>query len=48
MYFSGTFGGVTVFKQTVQTCGTADFIWDCEQRVSYVGPLVGAGAEFRF
>jgi hypothetical protein len=48
VYFSGTFGGAGVFKQTVETCGTSDFIWDCPQTVSYVGPMVGAGAEFRF
>ncbi len=47
-YFTGTFGGAGVLKQTVQTCGGPDFVWDCSETVSYVGPMVGAGAEFRF
>jgi hypothetical protein len=47
-YFSGTFGGAGVFKKQTQSCGSIDFVFDCSQTVSYAGPMVGAGAEFRF
>jgi hypothetical protein len=47
-YFTGAFGGAGVFKQTTKTCGGPEFVWDCSETVSYAGPMVGAGAEYRF
>jgi hypothetical protein len=47
VYFTGSLGGAVVFKRLTQTCGGPDFVFDCSSTVSYAGPMVGAGAEYR-
>jgi hypothetical protein len=49
-YFTGAFGGAGVFKREMVVCGDPGqgFIFDCSRTVNYTGPMVGAGAEFRF
>jgi hypothetical protein len=47
VFFTGTLGGVGVFETLGTTCVQPDFSFPCTKSVSYVGPMAGAGAEWR-
>jgi len=47
LFFSVVVGGVTVFQQQQTLCG-GDFVFQCAESVSYSGPMLGVGVEWRF
>lgn len=48
VYFTGSLGGLGVFGDLNRTCVEPTFEFECTERVTYAGPLLGAGAEWRF
>jgi hypothetical protein len=48
LFFTGTLGGAVVFVSRSTVCSSGDFAYDCGQTTTYAGPLLGAGAEWRF
>jgi hypothetical protein len=46
-YFTGTVGGVGVYKTATFTCRDSISEWECTERIHYAGPMLGAGAEWR-
>ena len=48
VFFNGSVGGVGIFQEQELTCGSAEFTFPCWQTTSYAGPMLGAGAEWRF
>lgn len=48
LFFTGTLGGAVVFVSRSTVCASGDFAYDCGQTTTYAGPLLGAGAEWRF
>ena len=48
LFFSVVVGGVTVFEERQALCGGPDFVFQCDERVSYGGPMLGVGVEWRF
>jgi hypothetical protein len=49
VFFTGSVGGVGVFADRVTTCGDPAFqSFDCTESTLYAGPMLGAGAEWRF
>lgn len=48
VFFNGSVGGVGIFQEQELVCGSADFTFPCFQTTSYAGPMLGAGAEWRF
>jgi hypothetical protein len=47
LFFTGTLGGVGVFKTWDTVCNQPGFSVPCTQSVTYAGPMAGAGAEWR-
>lgn len=48
VFFNGSVGGVGIFQEQELVCGSAEFTFPCWQTTSYAGPMLGAGAEWRF
>ena len=46
-YFTGSLGGLGVFGNLNQTCREVTFEFECTERVTYAGPMLGVGAEWR-
>ena len=47
VFFTGTLGGLGVFESKTYTCKEPTFEYECTQTVTYAGPMLGAGAEWR-
>jgi hypothetical protein len=47
VFFTGALGGLGVFENTTYVCKEPTFEFDCTQTVTYAGPMLGAGAEWR-
>jgi len=47
VFFTGTLGGLGVFETETYTCKEPTFEYPCTNTVTYAGPMLGAGAEWR-
>jgi hypothetical protein len=47
VFFTGTLGGLGVFETKTYTCVEPTFEYSCTQSVTYAGPMLGGGAEWR-
>ncbi|MFO7180330.1 MAG: hypothetical protein DIU78_016635 [Pseudomonadota bacterium] len=47
LFFTGSVGGVGLFRQVESTCGSPNATFSCAAPVEYAGPMVGAGVEVR-
>ncbi len=47
VYFTVSVGGVTMFEDRTRTCGGPGFTFECGDTVTYGGPMLGAGGEWR-
>jgi len=47
VFFTGTLGGLGVFETETYVCKEPTFEYECTHTVSYAGPMLGAGAEWR-
>jgi hypothetical protein len=47
VFFTGTLGGLGVFETQSYTCKEPTFEYECTHTVTYAGPMLGAGAEWR-
>jgi len=47
VFFTGIVGGLVVFKTDTTVCRQPTFEFECTDTVTYAGPMLGAGAEWR-
>lgn len=47
VFFTGALGGLGVFETETYVCKEPTFEFECTQTVTYAGPMLGAGAEWR-
>jgi hypothetical protein len=48
VFFNGSVGGVAIIQEQELTCGGEGFTFTCFETTTYAGPMLGAGAEWRF
>ena len=48
VFFNGSVGGIGIFQEQELTCGGEGFTFTCFDTTTYAGPMLGAGAEWRF
>jgi len=47
VFFTGTLGGVAIYETETLVCKEPTFEFECTETVTYAGPMLGAGAEWR-
>jgi hypothetical protein len=47
VFFTGSLGGLGVFETDTSVCKEPTFEFECTDTVTYAGPMLGAGAEWR-
>jgi hypothetical protein len=48
VFFNGSVGGVAIIQEQELVCGGEGFTFTCFETTTYAGPMLGAGAEWRF